>query len=426
MHRFFYVCMSLLLIHGVASAEEVPNTDDSINSTDSFKVKELREDFLVPNSPAFAIMGLSPEEVITPTTPQELATALLNGIDANGNFQSGVAMDFSPYLMLVGRDLTLYDYRHNRAARILSRTQLSFAITKGAEEADKSSRLALGMRVAILDSADPRGDDRLTACYDRENDLLETERTNLQRSIAVHRQNIRKTNDRIKTLENQPNLPVSEIEELRQLRTDLNNLASSLEEKLAEQANLKSRRQDYLQQNWLTCNTEMEERNWNASNITVGLAHVWVSEDGNLGQLDGRGFAAYLSAAYGFEGIPGLDDRFHLIGSVTYRTNETIPDPNSTGQFFEQDTLVGGLQLRVAGPDMGEKKGGRDLAFFFEYDFIKNMPHDSPDETTNRWALGADFKISEGFTLNLSLGDETGGEMQSGGSFVISNLNWSF
>src|SRR5262249_4604445 len=87
-------------------------------------------DLAVPESPAFTVLGLSPETVVRPSSPREFASSLLNGVDRNGNFQSGVALDFAPYLTLAADEMTLGQYRSNYKLRFLSRTQFSFANTK--------------------------------------------------------------------------------------------------------------------------------------------------------------------------------------------------------------------------------------------------------------------------------------------------------
>src|SRR5690606_35054097 len=52
-------------------------------------VKLITLDLAVPDSPALAILGLSPETVVRPGTPRDLATTVLNGVDRRGNLQSG-------------------------------------------------------------------------------------------------------------------------------------------------------------------------------------------------------------------------------------------------------------------------------------------------------------------------------------------------
>lgn len=57
--------------------------------------------FDVPSSAGFAILGVSPENVLTPRKGSELALGLLNGLDQEGNFQSGLAIEANPYFWLL-------------------------------------------------------------------------------------------------------------------------------------------------------------------------------------------------------------------------------------------------------------------------------------------------------------------------------------
>ena len=116
---------------------------------------KLTVDWAVPESPAFTVLGLTPQTVTRPSSSQQLATTLLNGIDQNGNFQSGIALDLQPYMLWYGHTVSYAKYRDSRATRFLSRAQLSVGSSKGATGDDKSARVALGLRLTLLDKGDP-------------------------------------------------------------------------------------------------------------------------------------------------------------------------------------------------------------------------------------------------------------------------------
>src|SRR5205085_12700494 len=50
---------------------------------------------------------------------------------------------------------TLADYQNNYSVRFLSRTQVSFATAKGAQDKDPSLKLALGFHFIFFDNGDP-------------------------------------------------------------------------------------------------------------------------------------------------------------------------------------------------------------------------------------------------------------------------------
>lgn len=117
--------------------------------TDGKAVKLVNLDLTVPDSPALVILGLSPDKVVRPSAPKDLAATLLNGVDRRGNLQSGVAVDLSPRFLFAGNSLTFADYRDNAATRILANIQVSLATAKGATDTDKSMRAAFGLRSTL-------------------------------------------------------------------------------------------------------------------------------------------------------------------------------------------------------------------------------------------------------------------------------------
>lgn len=126
-------------------------------------------DFDVPQSPAFTALGVSADNATSPVQATKLALALLNGFDANGNFQNGLAIDTHPYLLFNGRNITLEDYRSSAGVRLFTNTRLSLATTKGTEDDDKSLRVAAGLYLQpwIHAGDDPRRNEQYLTCLAR-------------------------------------------------------------------------------------------------------------------------------------------------------------------------------------------------------------------------------------------------------------------
>lgn len=112
-------------------------------------------DLAVPQSPAFTILGLTPEYVVMSDDLRTVSAGLLHGLDASGNLQGGVAIDVRPYLALEGDRSTLGDYQRSRAVRIASNSQLSFATASGQSDDDKADRQALGINLKLWREHDP-------------------------------------------------------------------------------------------------------------------------------------------------------------------------------------------------------------------------------------------------------------------------------
>ena len=121
-------------------------------------------DLSVPESPGFTILGLTPQEVTRPTTPREFVTALLNGFDQNGNFQSGIAIDAAPYQVFHGNSVRYDDYKNDYWKRFFWRTQVSLATAKGASDTDKSARVGAGLHLTLMDHGDLNRDETLHTC----------------------------------------------------------------------------------------------------------------------------------------------------------------------------------------------------------------------------------------------------------------------
>ncbi len=139
----------VMMAIGIPALAEEPKASEP-------KTSDAAIELMVPSSPAFAILGLSPENVARPATVGEFTASILNGVDANGNLQTGVAIDTSPYLLLRGDQLTIRDYNDNPLKRWLARTQLSLATAKGSSDDDKALLAAVGMHVTLWDEGDPR------------------------------------------------------------------------------------------------------------------------------------------------------------------------------------------------------------------------------------------------------------------------------
>ena len=77
------------------SEKTIQDQTRAIDEKPRLSAKSLRDDISIPDSPAFTILSITPQNVTNPTTVRDLATALINGVDRNGNFQSGVAIDAS-------------------------------------------------------------------------------------------------------------------------------------------------------------------------------------------------------------------------------------------------------------------------------------------------------------------------------------------
>jgi hypothetical protein len=120
-----------------------------------------KADFSTPRSPAAKIINGS-NEVGSVSTPDELAVQLLTGLNSDGKFQPGIAIDFAPYLLIKGTNFTLAEYRNDAFQRFLARTKLSVATSSS----DTNTRLGFGAEFILVDNGDPSIDEVLLTKID--------------------------------------------------------------------------------------------------------------------------------------------------------------------------------------------------------------------------------------------------------------------
>ena len=378
----------------------------------------IRPDFLVPDSPAFSVLGVVPENAIRPESTRDLVIAVLNGIDPEGNLQSGVAIDTAPYV-LTGVDLA--DYRNDYLERFLSRAQVSIATTKGGSDDDKSLRASIGFRFTFLDKGDPRLDTSLDASFyallqslrlQETSKLIELE-DDLE-NLAIKKETAKTSGDseRVKTLQDA-------IDDLDRKREELENLT---EKDLEEQ--------------WISLLKEHEKGQWNATSATVGIAPIFFSQDGSLDDIASKSFTIYSTFSYGFDHFGNLPARqgagrwlsknAHLLLHTRYTVGEEKALKDGSG-FREQNTFTLGAQLRMQGPKIWSSQKGGDLAFGLEADYIHRDFDGGGDDDMFRFTGIVEVKPfkDSGLTLKVAVGGENG-DQEEDDTFVITSVNWGF
>lgn len=337
-------------------------TESASDNAKEAKLPRANLDLSVPTSPAFAILGITPDNVIRPTSPRELGMALLNGVGPDGTFQSGVAIDTAPYLLLAGKNKTLADYRDHYSIRFLSRTQFSFATAKGAQDKDPSLKLALGLHFIFFDNGDPRLDDvyinELQSAYD-DLGFIDPEDPGAEGAARVKWQ----------------------------------------------AATAKARK-------------DAKARNWNRSSWSLGIAPSWIDKTGDSGNYDWNGGAVWTSFAYGFDTEPfldtGLDKNSQLIVHLRYRNHEEIPDPAATGTFYTQDNALAALRLRMGSPEFNVS---------LDASYVRAWNSGLHDGHSWRAAMVLERKMAPNLWFRLSYGKELDTPDNKDSSLVLGSFH---
>lgn len=401
--------------------EEVKNATITITSGKVGRAAstDVRKDFMVPTSPAFSVLGISPEEAVRPESPRELGMAILNGTDEKGNLHQGIAIDFVPYELIGGANLA--DYRKNLLDRILSRTQISLATSKGSDKNDKSLRAAVGLRMTLMDWGDPRTDSNLDKAFI--NDIT----IGVKKDFADIEAEISDCSKKLAS----PSEAESAKIKLKELNEKRNNLAQEMEKKYDEK--------------WDNLLKENKAGNWNATSFAFGLAPVFFSESGESSDFESDSFTAYCTLSYGFDWIEEdkngtikrltqnsgaaswLQKNAHLLLHARYadKEKEVLSDGSGTR---EQDTLTLGVQLRILGPnlrkDSKEKKD--DFVLGVELDYIDKKFAKGGGEDSLRWAIISEIKPFKDspVSVKISAGSENGDDEAN--TFVTTSLNFGF
>lgn len=322
-------------------------------------------DLAVPETPAFYALGLTPEVVSRPASPRELAADLLNGLDENGNFQTGIALATVPYLLFAGDRLTIKKYREDEAfswIRLAARSQVSIATTKGTDSEDKAARAALGIRVVPYDLGDPRQHRDLDVCF-----------TDIEL----------------------PPLKEGETFQEREKR-----FVDDFKAHLQRQAQ--------------ACREKDEKQYWNATAWELGAAPTWIQEEGTQGQTKWGGATFWTSFAYGFEGFSALRETSQLILGFRYELDSQAPDLQNAGSFVQQDTALLGARLRLGKPN---------LHVSFEGSYLRIHPEDVGTQDAYRFSLAPEFKlpILDNLWFQVSVGG-TGGRGSDDRLFIMSSI----
>jgi len=114
--------------------------------------KEYILDYNVPESPAFSILDLNPNEVMRGASAKPVVVNIVNQFASKGSIDNGIAIDFNPYFLLGGQLKGVDEYRNSYVKRLLINTQFSLA---SLEETDSDNTiLAHGIRVTLWDDKD--------------------------------------------------------------------------------------------------------------------------------------------------------------------------------------------------------------------------------------------------------------------------------
>lgn len=110
-------------------------------------------DYQVPTSPAFGILGISPQQVVRAGAAKPFVAGVFTDYLKTQKLNPGIALDFSPYVLLGGGFKNIKEYQNSPEKRILANTMISFATIKNSIDTANMD-IGLGVRITLFDSHD--------------------------------------------------------------------------------------------------------------------------------------------------------------------------------------------------------------------------------------------------------------------------------
>jgi hypothetical protein len=309
-----------------------------------------------PTSPAAKLIGAGDGKITTISTPSQFGLEVLNGLDNDGKFNTGIAVDTLPYVLIRGNGLTLEEYKSSWIQRFMSNIKLSIATTKALDNVS-TARAALGLEFVLINDGDPRMDQ-----------IYNAEIEKLQKSI-VDDVNPRSTPDELKAAAEKKNADIKKAKAAAEKRSS-------------------------------------QQKMW-----TVALGQSWVSSTGSYSDLIGEGMGFWTTYRQ------PLGDEAQLLVHASARNGERVSDGN--GGFINADTLVGGVRLLSGNRDFRfsletaynrESQGGQQIN-----DYLSFGVGFEPRLYDNSWLSvsfggntgrqnGTDFQFKTGIKWNINPG----------------------
>jgi hypothetical protein len=319
------------------------------------KVDSINVDRPLGAAAAFVALDVSPETVTQPSSPRELAAALLNGVDHNGTLQTGLAVEAAPFQIFHHGNYNINDYNSPTLSgittRILYNSSVSIATTKASTNDDKSERLSLGFHFSLYDSSDPKASPEIKAIAD---------------------------------------------DAWNQFPTPIPNVHASYEQNAANDAAIQTAAGKFIDDRI----AEWRKEHWAQKAWDLAWAPIWQTPDSNVSNLRYDGSLAYSTFAYGLDKDPlGGDGRLQLITQARFREGEQVMASTGNGSG-RQDTFTFGGRIRYGSVDLN---GSAEVA----YVRIWNGPLGNGDRV--RYGGGLEKKISTNLWLTLNFGEDTGG-----------------
>jgi len=348
-------------------------------------------DMSVPASPAFVALGATPETLVNPKSPRDLAVSVISDVTDSTKLGKGVGFDINPYMLFKGTDLQLSTYQQNDGVRLLANTQVSFgAIKQDAPQGSSQAsitRASAGLATVLFDADDARGvDSAMAKCF----------------------------NEKYKALKAGASFDAS-IQEVLNLQQHGENSEELTEENAPKFVAATKR----LSAAFNECRSRYKATSWNSTRWTAGAAQAFHNRGGgtNAGQA---GFWTTYSYNLNNDTGKALADR-----AVDGRMQALLHYRHTNREEVASKTDARGFELRRG--DMlgvGFKYGSDKRNFTAEFSVQQGKFDTGGSETSRKLAVGGELMVSKDFWLVATIGGQGGQKNGNNSPFVLGGLKF--
>lgn len=451
--------------------------------------RDLTLDLSVPESPAFDVLGFTPQKIVRPTSPRDLAANLLNGVDERGNLQTGIAIDIAPVPIFLNdmadSPITLHDYRSDYLMRLASRTQLSLGTTKGTDSDDKAVRVGLGVKSTLWDAGDPRMDNRLAGCLFVAHQIVHA---GMDLTLNASPEALKAIADALEASapparqaayaaggEDAAGIIMGEALAIRteagigapaivsaqatvaddqatRIRTAIAPRLATVDVTLLEpeEANIvEVFTERFVDFSVVTlargatlaaeCMSTSKEQNWNQPSWEIGGAGSWISPDGKIDDLEDSGGAVWTSISLNLPddswwNLRQLDQAPRSLGRVSTFVRDHFQLILHARYRGDQKVPVqmDGMDTDATINQDSALAGGRlrigvpNLAFSVEGAYVYTKQQGMSSNNSGFYSIGAEFRIAEDLWVQVSAGTETGGNPDGEQTTILSSIKYGF
>ncbi|MCD6162093.1 MAG: hypothetical protein J7K40_06740 [candidate division Zixibacteria bacterium] len=386
-------------------------------------------DFAPPDLSAFALLGVSPNEVTRPGSVKELALAILNISGDGGAIAPDIAIEWSPARSFLSNNLE--SYKKNSLLRNL-------LLTIGTAKDSLGASLAFGVRWVPIDKSDPLYDAELESEIETNFKLWNTiglsvdmKDAFISKRVLPLLKNITTNPETLILLMNilhpdtsqekhaAPQPLTDRAAYLRLIDTMNENgiYTDSLSEKTLSELRLVSAEyidlinldfnvSELVAQRVKNSKAAFKARAWNASVLHIASGAVWHSGNSTWESLKTELWRSYAGTAI------GLGKRGQLIGQVSfdlYLQEQAIYD---WGAAFGMRMILGGSDYRATCEGLYYKLTGSES---------------QDDESYWRYTIGGEIKLNSNLWLELGLATEMpDDDFGSGKIFSLANIKYAF